>query len=468
MKEICERCNGTGIEVSDWDLTLARTNPKVYNDYRIEKEHGKNSGVISLLNVVSPLYFNDEGKELCYGCHGSGKSREFVQQEAENKTKAQADYFKNLIGSDLEIECPEDSQFITIQACCNDSDVMTDYFNNHKSLSIKYAIAIVPGKQRREGTARKAMVPFVDLYQPWDEWKWHKEDYSGGHGYWLESIVKGDYPYKAYDGREEVLFWYEVSFNSYTKKMKASKWLAEAMNKEIQIKEEAMPKEIIEEKKTGKYLVIDVPISLFNRIVELEDKQEFSGDVDYFNSLLEAAEVGKDKKSTKVKLDAQAYLYALKRFPEVEEVLSSNGDEKILLKSLGKVVSKMVTDGTKLFTDADFAGLLVDEEPEPKEEEKPVKKAEPKKTEVKDKPRDVPEATKLPVPAVVKVEGKYSRIYSVCDAIKANSELLKNKDTLAKEADNLYVAKSGKSSNIKESTTVTKMVTSALEYFGSV
>jgi hypothetical protein len=71
ITEPCEHCLESGEEPNGWTLEQARKDPRGFHDYQDKK---RGDGAISMMrDVVSPLYFKDEGTEKCYKCGGSGE-----------------------------------------------------------------------------------------------------------------------------------------------------------------------------------------------------------------------------------------------------------------------------------------------------------------------------------------------------------------------------------------------------------
>lgn len=69
----CKVCGGTGIEPGsdDWNLAKARQNPTAFHDWH---DKHKDDGTVSLFrDVVSPLYFRNDGKLKCNKCGGKGE-----------------------------------------------------------------------------------------------------------------------------------------------------------------------------------------------------------------------------------------------------------------------------------------------------------------------------------------------------------------------------------------------------------
>lgn len=232
---ICDRCQGTGHDPDGWTLEDARENPREWNASRLLREHGPNHRfAVMSANVVSPLLF-DGSIEKCVACHGSGVASEAIKQDSETKRERIRKHFQAELGGLETVTLPEGCQFVTIQAFYDDSDTMTDYFNRHASLGPRFVMAIAKGNRHTEAAARKSLASAPELQKL--TWKWHKENYSMGHGYWLESSPIGTIRKDAYDGRTEVSYRYEIRFERYEKSLPASKWYG----KPSEPKKEAKP-----------------------------------------------------------------------------------------------------------------------------------------------------------------------------------------------------------------------------------
>lgn len=145
------------------------------------------------------------------------------EQKAEQETERQNDQeererqaleIQKLVNLNGEAEVTRgvNDMFLTIQAYFNDSYSMVDYFHPHHSIGGAYAIGIVSKGARKESLVRDiiAAVPELQAY----EWNWNIQEYSNGHGTFMESSQVGIAPIKAYDGRKEVGYWYEISFSN--------------------------------------------------------------------------------------------------------------------------------------------------------------------------------------------------------------------------------------------------------------
>ncbi len=120
-----------------------------------------------------------------------------------------------------EVPIPESMMAVYLEINFDDSDTMTDYFCAHHGIGPNMLLAIVPKQAEKQALARRVLESYPELAKL--EWEWHTENYSMGHGNYLESSVFGTEKQHAYDGREEVNVWYEIRMNSYAKSMLAYK-----------------------------------------------------------------------------------------------------------------------------------------------------------------------------------------------------------------------------------------------------
>ena len=109
------------------------------------------------------------------------------------------------------IDRDETQMFITIRAFFDDSDTISDYLNRHHQITKEYALSVVPSQARTESVARLIVSKIPELSAL--AWTWHIEEYSGGNGIYLKSKDVGEIKYQAYDGREQVPYWYEITFD---------------------------------------------------------------------------------------------------------------------------------------------------------------------------------------------------------------------------------------------------------------
>ncbi|MBA7655860.1 hypothetical protein ES703_63770 [subsurface metagenome] len=120
------------------------------------------------------------------------------------------------------IEIPKGKMGILLNLCFDDSHMMTDYFCPHRNLET-HLLAIVRKQSEREALARSIIEQIPDLKEI--EFDWKTEKYSMGHGNYL--IAKSSHEtrkHKAYDGREEVNCFYEITFKSYGQEIPHEKY----------------------------------------------------------------------------------------------------------------------------------------------------------------------------------------------------------------------------------------------------
>jgi hypothetical protein len=172
----------------------------------------------------------DERKTLAEIEERAIKSKEF---EEKRKIESEAKENElNLFHPEKErITREEDEMFITISACFDDSDIMTDYFNRHAGLSSDYVIAKVPKQPRKEFIIRNIISQLPDELKNL-KWEWHVEEYSMGHGTYMQSEVVAAIKHRAYNGREEVGYHYELEFDRHRKELPKSRFFVE-MSKEL-------------------------------------------------------------------------------------------------------------------------------------------------------------------------------------------------------------------------------------------
>lgn len=112
------------------------------------------------------------------------------------------------------IKIPEGKMGIVLDLCFDDSDMMTDYFCPNYNLESRL-LAIVKKQPEKEALARRIADQIPELKGI--SWTWHTEKYSMGHGNYLKAAGSQEIrKHKAYDDREEVHCFYEVTFSSYS------------------------------------------------------------------------------------------------------------------------------------------------------------------------------------------------------------------------------------------------------------
>ncbi len=146
-----------------------------------------------------------------------------VQEEERNVKALEIEQLMNLKGEGA-VTLQANEMFLTISGYFNDSHGMSDYFHPHHSIGTTYAIGVVPKGARREGLVRDviASVPELQGYT----WTWSADESL------LESSQVGIAPIKAYDGRTEVGYWYELRFSTYNPTMPKSRLFVEKVSKE--------------------------------------------------------------------------------------------------------------------------------------------------------------------------------------------------------------------------------------------
>jgi hypothetical protein len=147
--------------------------------------------------------------------------------ELEQKHAAERDDKDRLIGlGDPEgrtLETSQGEMALTISAYFDDSDIRSDYFRPHALLSGSFVVAVVKKQARTEQLARSIVNQFPELAAL--NWTWHVEEWSMGHGTYLESDAIAETEHRAYDGREKVSYWYEISFDTYTSSaLRRARW----------------------------------------------------------------------------------------------------------------------------------------------------------------------------------------------------------------------------------------------------
>ena len=141
-------------------------------------------------------------------------------------TKNEVEEHIGLCG-DGEITKEDGEMHIIIEATFDNSDMMTDYYHPHSSLTQSYALAVIRKGARRERDVRGIVERFPELSAL--SWKWHKENYSGGTGTYMQSGAVGDVNRGAGDGRKEVTYCYEIRFNSWDQTLNKSRFFVDSL-----------------------------------------------------------------------------------------------------------------------------------------------------------------------------------------------------------------------------------------------
>lgn len=120
---------------------------------------------------------------------------------------------------------PADVQYITVQRYFNNSDSMSDYFDQHCTLdNLPFLLAVCDKKgPEREDRLRRVLALYPELAA--HEWTWKSEKHSMGHGNYLESKIIGESVKK---GGPVVSWWWEISFcRTYGKPVQIHKFKGE-------------------------------------------------------------------------------------------------------------------------------------------------------------------------------------------------------------------------------------------------
>lgn len=143
------------------------------------------------------------------------QERQREYKEAEQKRVEQAQAWLDVWADQESVIVPEDYMAVYIELDFNNSDSMTDYFDRHCQWGQDLLLAIVPKGRECEATARRIVALYPELTA--QSWTWHTENYSMGHGNWLESgVVSKAVGRDVYNGGgSDPPVWFEVRFNSW-------------------------------------------------------------------------------------------------------------------------------------------------------------------------------------------------------------------------------------------------------------
>lgn len=83
------------------------------------------------------------------------------------------------------IAVPAGQMAIILQMTYDNSDPMSDYYHPHATYGCAMLLAAVSSQSRTEALARLVLARYPTLSAR--EWGWHTENYSGGHGNYLQS-----------------------------------------------------------------------------------------------------------------------------------------------------------------------------------------------------------------------------------------------------------------------------------------
>ena len=141
-------------------------------------------------------------------------AREETFKAAEAKSSEEAAAWRAAHCLPENVKIPEGSMAITLSMNYDNSDSMSDYFDRHHGYGCDMLLAIVPKGKRTEALARSIVARYPTLAA--FEWKWHVEEWSMGHGTYLESGYIGqDADITTYGGHKNPGLCYEIEFNQY-------------------------------------------------------------------------------------------------------------------------------------------------------------------------------------------------------------------------------------------------------------
>jgi hypothetical protein len=142
--------------------------------------------------------------------------KQLLQKNQESENSFLKDWAAKYCESSEYVKLPSGKTAVKISVHYDNSDMMSDYFDSNAHWGFDMILAIVDSRQNRESIARKVLESYPELNKL--EWTWNKQDYSMGHGYWLQSETIGKIEEKkTYGGYENPSCWYEISFDSYDK-----------------------------------------------------------------------------------------------------------------------------------------------------------------------------------------------------------------------------------------------------------
>ena len=203
-------------EVKDFDVYIEKYKELFFNQIKGEEITLSDCISLSQKGELKALF----SKHVCFI-----DKREHEQERIEKNLKNQEYQIINNMERQLEelkfglhdengdkVTKEDNQMFVYIEAYFDDSDAMTDYFHRHASISSSYALAVVNTKQQRESTVRNILnqIPELNKYK----WEWKTENYSMGHGNYLESEYIGTIKHNAYNGRKEVGYRFQIEFSN--------------------------------------------------------------------------------------------------------------------------------------------------------------------------------------------------------------------------------------------------------------
>ena len=144
-------------------------------------------------------------------CIENEKARKLREEERDKKKRE----FLAEFSTGEEIQKPENGCLVTLEVCFDNSDSMSDYYHRHAKLGEELILGVTHSKRQTEKAVRSVMERIPELAGM--DWEWHTENYSMGKGNYLQSKVVGRRKQKAYDGREEVCYFFVVRMSPYCK-----------------------------------------------------------------------------------------------------------------------------------------------------------------------------------------------------------------------------------------------------------
>lgn len=111
--------------------------------------------------------------------------RKRLEEEHDRKSREERELFLTYYGNGDTITVQPGQMAVVAQICYNDSDSMTDYYSPHAGLGPAFALLVVHKQAETEALARRALAT-SQLLSYIDNWVWHVEKYSMGHGCYLD------------------------------------------------------------------------------------------------------------------------------------------------------------------------------------------------------------------------------------------------------------------------------------------
>jgi len=110
-----------------------------------------------------------------------------AKEEQEKARTRKLELFRQTYGNGQKVTAQPGEMIVTAQICFDNSDVMTDYFDRHATLSQEFALAVVKKQAQTERLARQALAGVVTGgVLAGESFTWNTENYSMGHGNYLE------------------------------------------------------------------------------------------------------------------------------------------------------------------------------------------------------------------------------------------------------------------------------------------